>query len=156
MSVFRYFCLKFWICFCLGLVGTGCAAFRDTASTSELKSSPVALKTTSDSSEMPNQSADVSVHASAEEMLWQKLADADEETYVVLLRHAIAPGTGDPENFQLDDCSTQRNLSEAGRQQAREIGETFRDRNVAETQTNQVKDYIATNTAPGVIVMVTH
>ena len=105
---------------------------------------------------MPNQSADVSVHASAEEMLWQKLADDDEETYVVLLRHAIAPGTGDPEKFQLDDCSTQRNLSEAGRQQARGIGETFRDHNVAETQTNQVKDYIATNTAPGVIVMVTH
>ena len=56
--------------------------------------------------------------------------EADEETYVVLLRHAIAPGTGDPANFQLDDCSTQRNLSEAGRQQAREIGKAFRDRNI--------------------------
>ncbi len=44
--------------------------------------------------------------------------EADEETYVVLLRHAIAPGTGDPANFQINDCSTQRNLSDAGRQRA--------------------------------------
>ena len=44
----------------------------------------------------------------------------------VLLRHAIAPGTGDPENFTLGDCSTQRNLSDAGREQARAIGELFR------------------------------
>ena len=56
--------------------------------------------------------------------------EADEEAYVVLLRHAIAPGIGDPANFQLDDCSTQRNLSDAGRQQAREIGEAFCDRNI--------------------------
>lgn len=49
---------------------------------------------------------------------------------VVLLRHAIAPGTGDPTNFQLDDCSTQRNLPEAGREQARRIGATFRQRNI--------------------------
>lgn len=49
---------------------------------------------------------------------------------VVMLRHAIAPGTGDPANFQLDDCSTQRNLSEAGRQQARRIGELFRQQNI--------------------------
>ena len=44
----------------------------------------------------------------------------------VLLRHAIAPGTGDPENFTLGDCSTQRNLSAAGREQAAAIGELFR------------------------------
>lgn len=49
---------------------------------------------------------------------------------VVLLRHAIAPGTGDPATFQLDDCSTQRNLSEAGREQARRIGATFRQQNI--------------------------
>lgn len=41
---------------------------------------------------------------------------------VLLLRHAIAPGLGDPEDFRIDDCSTQRNLSEAGRQQAIAIG----------------------------------
>ena len=131
--------------------------------------------------------------------------EADEETYVVLLRHAlakpfrrkIAPGTGDSASFELDDCSTQRNLSEVGRQQAREIGEAFRDRNVpvvevlssqwcrcletaelmeiapvepfsmlnsflrdrstAESQTTQVKEYIAANEdSSDVIVMVTH
>lgn len=42
-----------------------------------------------------------------------------------MLRHALAPGTGDPENFRLEDCTTQRNLSEAGRQQAVQIGVAF-------------------------------
>jgi len=41
---------------------------------------------------------------------------------VLLLRHAIAPGTGDPENFRLRDCSTQRTLDAAGRQQAARLG----------------------------------
>ncbi len=43
-----------------------------------------------------------------------------------MLRHALAPGIGDPADFTLGDCSTQRNLSEAGRSQARRIGERFR------------------------------
>ncbi|TFF18088.1 histidine phosphatase family protein [Jiella endophytica] len=38
------------------------------------------------------------------------------------MRHAIAPGTGDPANFTLGDCSTQRNLSDEGRGQAERIG----------------------------------
>ncbi len=51
--------------------------------------------------------------------------------YVVLLRHAqTVPGTGDPPGFQLDDCTTQRNLSEEGREQAIRIGKAFRDRNI--------------------------
>lgn len=45
---------------------------------------------------------------------------------VALLRHAHAPGTGDPGGFHLEDCSSQRNLSADGRRQAREIGERFR------------------------------
>lgn len=44
---------------------------------------------------------------------------------VVLLRHATAPGTFDPPGFRLDDCRTQRNLSEAGRAEARAIGHGF-------------------------------
>ncbi|WP_245515143.1 histidine phosphatase family protein [Jiella endophytica] len=40
----------------------------------------------------------------------------------LLMRHAIAPGTGDPANFTLGDCSTQRNLSDEGRGQAERIG----------------------------------
>lgn len=42
--------------------------------------------------------------------------------YVILLRHALAPGLGDPAHFQLSDCSTQRNLSKEGRGQASKIG----------------------------------
>lgn len=48
---------------------------------------------------------------------------------VVLIRHAATvPGIGDPANFKLGDCSTQRNLSEAGREQSRRIGQWFKSR----------------------------
>jgi len=63
--------------------------------------------------------------------LWEQLQQPGDTLYVVLLRHAIAPGTGDPATFQLDDCSTQRNLSAAGRAQATQMGQAFRDRGVA-------------------------
>lgn len=46
--------------------------------------------------------------------------------HVALIRHALAPGTGDPTHFDINDCSTQRNLSDEGRQQASTIGELFR------------------------------
>lgn len=49
---------------------------------------------------------------------------------VALLRHALAPGTGDPADFTLGDCSTQRNLEAAGREQARRIGEIVRQRGI--------------------------
>jgi len=42
----------------------------------------------------------------------------------------LAPGTGDPANFDLNDWNTQRNLDERGRQQARDIGKAFRDRGI--------------------------
>ena len=41
----------------------------------------------------------------------------------LLMRHALAPGLGDPADFSLADCGAQRNLNAAGRQQARRIGE---------------------------------
>ena len=41
---------------------------------------------------------------------------------VIFLRHALAPGNGDPANFNLKDCQTQRNLDDTGRRQARGIG----------------------------------
>ncbi len=63
--------------------------------------------------------------------VWDHLQRADQRLYVVLLRHALAPGTGDPANFRLGDCATQRNLSEAGQQQARDIGQAFRQRGVS-------------------------
>ena len=45
---------------------------------------------------------------------------------VFFMRHALAPGNGDPENFKLDDCSTQRNLSNDGIYQARKISNEFK------------------------------
>lgn len=45
---------------------------------------------------------------------------------VGLMRHAQAPGVGDPATLRLGDCSTQRNLNEAGREQARQIGARLR------------------------------
>jgi phosphohistidine phosphatase SixA len=45
---------------------------------------------------------------------------------VLLIRHASAPGGGDPDGFRLDDCATQRNLSDEGRAQARRMGERLR------------------------------
>ena len=49
---------------------------------------------------------------------------------VVFLRHSIAPGFGDPNNFKIDDCSTQRNLSKNGISQARSIGKFFIENNI--------------------------
>lgn len=49
---------------------------------------------------------------------------------VVLIRHAAAPGFGDPPNFRIGDCTTQRNLSEEGRLQAQALGESFRRRKI--------------------------
>ena len=45
---------------------------------------------------------------------------------VGLMRHARAPGTGDPQGFRLGDCTTQRNLDDGGRGQARRLGERLR------------------------------
>jgi 8-oxo-(d)GTP phosphatase len=47
---------------------------------------------------------------------WEALRNGDA---ILMMRHALAPGTGDPANFELGDCSTQRNLNETGREQAR-------------------------------------
>jgi broad specificity phosphatase PhoE len=65
--------------------------------------------------------------AAAEERLWEVLRAGG---HVVLLRHAIAPGTGDPADFELGDCSTQRNLDETGRAQARATGELMREKGI--------------------------
>jgi broad specificity phosphatase PhoE len=58
---------------------------------------------------------------------WQALQEGGQ---VILMRHALAPGVGDPDNFNRDDCATQRNLSDQGRAQAVAIGDAFRARNV--------------------------
>lgn len=48
-----------------------------------------------------------------------------------IMRHALAPGGGDPANFDLNNCATQRNLSDEGRAQARKIGAALRDRGIS-------------------------
>ena len=53
---------------------------------------------------------------------------------VIFLRHALAPGVGDPENFIKEDCSTQRNLNNKGRLQARLIGNYLRSTNLQFSQ----------------------
>ena len=60
------------------------------------------------------------------------LADAIDEidADVLFLRHALAPGFGDPARFSIDDCRTQRNLSLSGRDQARRIGAYLRNETI--------------------------
>lgn len=52
--------------------------------------------------------------------------DAD----VVFMRHALAPGFGDPSNFDINDCSTQRNLDSQGREQAVRLGRQLKSEEV--------------------------
>lgn len=54
---------------------------------------------------------------------WQALREGHA---VLLLRHATAPGTGDPASFRLEDCRTQRNLNQTGREQAQRWGQLLR------------------------------
>lgn len=58
----------------------------------------------------------VSTALSADERAWQALREG---RAVLMLRHALAPGTGDPAHFDVNDCTTQRNLNDEGRAQAR-------------------------------------
>ncbi|MGG5809168.1 histidine phosphatase family protein [Falsiroseomonas sp. CW058] len=60
--------------------------------------------------------------AQADQAAWQALREGG----IVLFRHAIAPGGGDPAGMRLGDCTTQRNLDATGRRQARRIGEALR------------------------------
>ena len=53
---------------------------------------------------------------------------------IALLCHAIAPGTGDPSEFELGQCATQRNLSQEGRNQAAKIGDRFREKEIHSAQ----------------------
>ena len=50
--------------------------------------------------------------------------------YVLLMRHALAPGVGDPQGYSLDRCETQRNLDEQGKQQAVRAGQWLRKQGI--------------------------
>lgn len=67
--------------------------------------------------------------AGANEALWSLLKRGGQ---VVLMRHAVTtPGVGDPPGFRIEDCSTQRNLTDSGRQDAMRVGVEFRARGIA-------------------------
>ena len=64
-----------------------------------------------------------SIKADFNKNLLNQLEDGEK---LIFIRHAYAPGGGDPDNFNLNDCSTQRNLNNEGRKQAKNIGEFFK------------------------------
>lgn len=61
----------------------------------------------------------------------EPLAELAKPGRLLMLRHALAPGNGDPPGFTLGDCATQRNLDDAGRGQARRMGDRLRRAGVA-------------------------
>ena len=69
----------------------------------------------------------ISFHSHASEQNWKPAQDGDK---VILIRHAKAPGGGDPEGFKIEDCKTQRNLDIMGINQAKKIGKLFREKKV--------------------------
>ena len=68
-----------------------------------------------------------SVKADLKKKIFNQLEDGGK---LIFIRHAYAPGSGDPSNFHLNDCSTQRNLSDEGRKQAEYIGKFFRNKKI--------------------------
>lgn len=54
--------------------------------------------------------------------------------HFAIMRHALAPGYSDPANFRIDDCATQRNLSDAGRRQSERTGEMVRAAGISEAK----------------------
>jgi phosphohistidine phosphatase SixA len=59
--------------------------------------------------------------------------------HVLLMRHTLAPGVGDPANYTLADCKTQRNLSTEGRQKAVVVGEWLRHQGVSNADVSMPK-----------------
>jgi len=64
---------------------------------------------------------------SSQEKLIDLLKDGNK---IIFIRHAYAPGNGDPTNFKLNDCSTQRNLNNEGIIQSKKIGQFFSKNNI--------------------------
>ena len=67
------------------------------------------------------------IKADLNENLTNKLKEGGK---LIFIRHAIAPGGGDPENFDINECNTQRNLDNNGRSQAKEIGNYLSSNNI--------------------------
>ena len=65
--------------------------------------------------------------AYANEAAWSLLEEGGK---IVFIRHAFAPGGGDPDNFVIEDCSTQRNLNQQGIDQSISMGQEFLKRDI--------------------------
>ena len=58
---------------------------------------------------------------------WSPAKEGDK---IILIRHALAPGRGDPEGFKIEDCKTQRNLNQIGVIQSKKIGKLFKEKKI--------------------------
>ena len=67
------------------------------------------------------------LHLNASEQVWNLAQDGNK---IILIRHSLAPGGGDPAGFKIDDCKTQRNLNKKGINQSKKIGKLFKKNKV--------------------------
>ena len=68
-----------------------------------------------------------SFQINASEQAWDLAQEGDK---IILIRHSLAPGGGDPPGFKIDDCKTQRNLNRKGINQSKKIGKLFKKNKV--------------------------
>ena len=69
----------------------------------------------------------ITLQLNASEQAWDL---AQEGNKIILIRHSLAPGGGDPAGFKIDDCKTQRNLNKKGINQSKNIGKLFKKNKV--------------------------
>ena len=69
----------------------------------------------------------ISFQINASEQAWNLAEECDK---IILIRHSLAPGGGDPPGFKIDDCKTQRNLNRKGINQSKKIGKLFKKNKV--------------------------
>ena len=69
----------------------------------------------------------ISFQINASEQAWNLAEEGDK---IILIRHSLAPGGGDPPGFKIDDCKTQRNLNRKGVNQSKKIGKLFKKNKV--------------------------
>ena len=69
----------------------------------------------------------ITLQLNASEQAWDL---AQEGNKIILIRHSLAPGGGDPAGFKINDCKTQRNLNRAGITQSKKIGKLFKKNKV--------------------------
>ena len=73
----------------------------------------------------------ISFRINASEQAWNLAEEGDK---IILIRHSLAPGGGDPPGFKIDDCKTQRNLNRKGINQSKKIGKLFKKNKVSVDQ----------------------